>query len=253
MQFNKAGLIDLKKKLLLLMILAIIVPSVAYWYLNIQSGPTVSISRLYNLNLQPGQTILVNITATEVSDMTSLRINLAWDPAVLQVSTGDPNGWRNPVTGVKYNLFEGTFLKSFTNSTILLVNDVDNTGGKITAIFVAINAQGISASGSGVVATINFTCINSGTTSIRITGPREGHSSLQKSTGDQIPHEDVDGLITDEGSPGVWTEFWFQATMGFAFIEVVIFALIAIVVVRWWRSQTEAGNEEEGLDELLAP
>lgn len=237
----------MKGRLLLLLILAIIVPSVAYWYLNAQSSTTVSISKLYNLNLQPGQTILVNITISDVSDMASGRVNLAWDPNVLKVATGDPNGWTNPLTGIKYNVYEGPFLKSFSNSTIFLVNKIDNTAGNITAIFVAITSLGITASRSGVLATINFTCVNPGVTTIRIIGPREGHSSLQSGSGEKIPHQDIDGLVTNEAPPGVWTQFWFQATVGFALIEIMILVLISLVIVRWWRSQAEAVSEEDEL------
>jgi len=234
----------LKGRLLLLLIFAIVVPVVGYWYINTRSVPTVSITRLYNLNLQSGQTIMINVTVSDISGLTSCRVNLAWDPKVLKVTTGDPNGWKDPITGIKYSVYEGSFLKEFSNSTIFLINKVDNAAGNITAIFNAITSQGITASGSGVLATINFTYINPGTTTIRVIGPKEGHSSLQSSTGEQIQHQDINGLITNDAPPPIWTEFWFQATLGFGLIEIMILVLISFITIRWWRSHAEAETEE---------
>jgi hypothetical protein len=223
---------------------AIIVPTVGYWYINAQSGPTVSVTRFYNLNLQPGQTIIVNITISDVSGLSSCRINLAWDPNVLKVTTGNPKGWTDPITGIKYDVYEGPFMKTFSNSTIFLINGINNEAGNITAIFNAIASAGVTVSGSGVIATINFVCVNPNTTTIRIIGPREGHSSLQSSTGEQIPHRDIDGIVTSGAPPAIWTEFWFQATVGFALIEIAILALISLVIIRWWRTQAETESEE---------
>lgn len=228
----------------MLLILAIIVPSVGYYYMQGSSGPTVSISRFYNLNLQTDQTILVNLTISGVSDLASCRLHLAWDPNVLKVTTGDPNGWMDPFTGIQYGVYEGPFLKGFSNSTMFLVNKINNVAGNMSGLYNAIAAEGIAASGSGVFAAINFTCVNPGTTAIRIIGPRNG-SSVQNRGGTQITREDVDGLITIEPPPPIWTEFWFQATAGFALIEIVIIVLIVLVIVKWWqRSQVEAESEK---------
>jgi len=237
--------------LLLLFILAIIVPAVGNWYIGSSSGSTVQITGLYNLNLQQGQTITVNVTVSDVADMSSLRINLAWDPTVLTVTTGDQKGWIDSKTGTRYNIYEGPFLKSFANSTMFLINKVDNVAGNISAIFNTITSQGITASGSGVVVIIDFTCVNPATSTIRIIGPREGRSSLQSGTGEQIPHQDINGLVTNEGPPAIWSQFWFQATVGFTLIEIMILALFFLVVVRWWRSRAEATEEEE-IDELFS-
>ena len=234
----------MKGRLLLLLILAIIVPVAGYQYMSVQSGPTVSITKLYNLNHQPGQTITVNITISDVSQLVSCRVNLAWDPNVLNITTGDPNGWKDPIQKIKYGVYEGPFLKEAGNSTMFLINKVDNAAGTITAIFNAIASPDMTASGSGVIAILNFTCVNPGITAIKITGPREGHSSLQGSMGEQISHQDIDGLVTNEAPPGIWAEFWFQATVGIAVVEIIILVLFVLTIVRWWRSLAEAEKEE---------
>jgi hypothetical protein len=229
---------------LLLLILAIIVPVGGYLYTSAESGTTVSITRLYNLNLQPGQTIIVNVTVSDVSQLVSCRINLAWNPDVLTITNGDPNGWMDPIKKIKYGVYEGPFLKEASDSTMFLINKVDNAAGTITAIFDAIGSPDMTASGSGVIAIMNFTCVNPGITAIEITGPRQGHSSLQGMFGEQILHQDVNGLVTSEAPPGIWTEFWFQATVGIAGVEIIILVLLFLTMIRWWRSWAEAEKEE---------
>jgi hypothetical protein len=236
----------LKGKLLLLLIVAIIAPAAAYLLLP-SSGPTVSITKLYNLSLQTGQSIIINVTVSDVSDLIACRVNLAFNSSVLKVTTGDPNGWTDELTGISYDIYEGPFFKSFTNSTIFLINEVNNQVGNITAIFDAITTGGISASGSGVVATINFTCVHPTTnTAIRITGPSQGHSTLQPSTTGvyDITHQDIDGFLTADGSPGIWTELWFQATVSVVIVEIIVIVLGIFVTIRWWRSQAEAESKE---------
>jgi hypothetical protein len=240
-----------KEKLLLLMIVAIIVPVAAYLSSG-QSGPTASVSRLYNLKLQTGDTINVNITVSDVPDMTSLRVNLAWDPQVLKVTTGDLAGWMDELTGMRYDIYEGDFLKGFTNSTIFIVNEVNNDAGNITAIYDAITSVNATASGSGVVAIVNFTCVNPGATTIRIVGPRSGHSSMQSSSGDQVIHQDFDGLVSPDGPPGIWTELWFQITAVVIILEIIIAAAAIFLIIRWWRSRIgEEKEEEAALEDLV--
>ena len=242
----------LKLELILFLIVAIITPTATYLLLP-SSGPTVSITKLYNSSLQTGQSITVNVTVSDVSDLISCGINLAFDPSVLQVTTGDPHGWRDALTGIRYGIYEGPFFKSFSNSTIFMSRNVNNQLGNITAIFNAITVTGISASGSGVVATINFTCVHPTTnTTIRITGPTQGHSYLQSSTGGQTTHQDIDGLVTAEGPPGIWTELWFQATLIVVIVEIIVIVLGILVTTRWWRSRAEAESKESAeVDELF--
>jgi hypothetical protein len=211
---------------------------------------TVSISRLYNLNLQTNQTILINLTISGASDLASCRLHLAWDPNIVKVTTGDPNGWMDPFTGIQYGVYEGPFLKGFSNSTMFLVNKINNVAGNMSGLYNAIVAGGIAASGSGVFAAINFTCVSPGNTAIRIIGPMNGTSSVQNREGTQIPHVDVDGLITTEPPPPIWTEFWFQATAGFTLIEILIIVLIIFTIVKWWR-RSLAEAESEKVEDLF--
>jgi hypothetical protein len=237
--------IGLRTRLLLLVLVAIIVPAVAYWVIP-SSGPTVSITNLYNTTLQPGQTVEINITVSDVTDLSSCRVNLAWDPNVLTVTTGGTVGWRDTSTGIRYGIREGPFFKQFTNSTQFLANKVNNVAGNITALYDSITEPGMGATGSGVVMIVNFTCVQSGPVSIRITGPRDGHSSLQSVLGQQISHQDSDGFITIDGPPaaGLWTERWFQIAVGVIIAEIIVVVLTILVIVRWLRTRTSTESEE---------
>ena len=231
----------LKLELILFLIVAIITPTATYLLLPSSGPPTVSVATVYNTRLQNGQSIKVNVAVSDVSDLIACRVNLAFDPSVLKVTTGDPHGWTNQLTGTSYDIYEGPFFKSSTNKTIFLINDVNNRLGSISAIYDAITVKGISSSGSGVVASINFTCVNATTnTAIRITGV----STLQTTTAFQIQHQDINGLVTADGSPGIWTELWFQATVIVVIVEIIVVVLGILVTTRWWRSRVEAESKE---------
>lgn len=221
---------NLKGKLLLLLLI-IIVAAAAFYSFQPSPEPTLALTRIYGLNLQPGDTVEINITISDVSDLAYSRVNLAWDPYVLKVTTGDPNGWMDPITRINYSVYEGPFMKSFSNSSMFLLNEVNNVAGTIWALSNYFAETGKSASGSGVLAIINFTCINPGTTTIEITGPREGHASLPMGSNpnEQIPHKEVYGLITEMGPPPMWTEFWFQISV--IIVEIIVLALVSLVIV----------------------
>lgn len=228
--------------LILLLILAITPPTAAYLLIPSPS-PTVSITKLYNTSLQSGQSIIINVTVSDVSEIIACYLNLAFNSSVLKVTTGDPHGWKDPQTGIRYGVYEGPFLKTASNSTIFLINGVNNALGEISAVYDAITVPAASASGSGVIATINFTCLNpTANTAINMTGP----STLQPITAGvyDIPHEDINGFVTASGPPGIWTELWFQAAVIVVIVEIVIVGLGIFATIRWWRSRAKAENEE---------
>jgi hypothetical protein len=239
--------------LILLLIAAIIPPTAAYLLVPSSGPPTVSVTKIYNTRLQTGQTIIVNVSVSDVPALVACDVDLAFDPSVLKVTTGDPHGFLLGRT--RYGIYEGPFFKSSTNQTMFLVNDVNNKKGNISAIYGGIIPSGISSSGSGVIASINFTCVNATTnTAIRITGPSQGHSTLQPSTKGvyDITHQDIDGFVTADGSPGIWTELWFQATASVVIVETIVVALGILVTTRWWRSRAEAESKESAeVDELF--
>ena len=234
----------MKGKLILLLIIAIAVPIATYLLLPSSGGtPTVSVTKIYNSSLQTGQSIIVNVTVSDVSDLIACRVNLAFNSSVLKVTTGDPHGYRDSLTGTRYGIYEGPFFKSSTNSTMFLINNVNNRKGNISAIYDAITAASVSSSGSGVVASINFTCVSATTnTTIRFWGT----SILQTATSYSINHQTIDGFVTADAPPGIyiWTELWFQATLIVVIVEIIVVVLGIFVTTRWWRSRAEAESKE---------
>jgi hypothetical protein len=241
----------LKKELTLLLIIAIVVPIAGYLLLpsSSASGPTLAIMKLYSTSLQTGRSVKMNVTVSDVSNLIGCRLNLAFDPSVLKVTSGDPHGCRDPLTGIRYDIYEGPFLESSGSSTTFLINGVNNKKGSISAIYDAVNSAGASSSGSGVVASINFSCLKATTnTTINITGT----STLETTATFGLAHQVIDGFITANGPPGVWTERWFQAALMVIAIEIMIVVLGILVTMRWWRSRgQEERKESEEVEDLF--
>jgi hypothetical protein len=205
------------------------------------ASPKLIVTSVYNIK-QPGMTFLVNITVTDVEDLFMWAIDLSWDPNIIQISTGDPKGLYRK--GIYYNIYEGPFLKS-VRPTLFLVNDINNTGGTITSLSATYTSQGATASGSGILAIINFTSVNVGTTTIQVTR----QALLIDHTGKNIPHEDVSGVVTEAEPPSpppIWTQLWFQLAV------IIIVAIIAIGYV-WIKViipvRERAAEEEEEIVE----
>ncbi len=162
---------------------------------------TVSISRIYNMT-EPGTTFLVYINVSDVTDLNKWRINLTWDPAIIKIGEGDPNGIVPLCNTTKYNVYEGGFLKTASANTYFGIYSVNNDNGWVQNLWGSLVAT--SANGSGVLAIINFTLLQPGTTKIEITGTSSafpGKSRLQDKNGVEIPHEDIDGLVSDKPPP----------------------------------------------------
>jgi hypothetical protein len=241
---------SLKEKLILLLIIAIIAPTAEYLLLpsSTPSSPTLAVTKIYNKGLQKGQSIMVNLTVSGVSNLIAYSVNLAFNPSVLQVTKGNPKGVKDPQTGIIYDIYQGPFLRLSTSNTMFLINGVDNTHGNISAIVQAIIPAGDSSSGSGVLALINFTCVNPTTyTAINITGT----STLETTTSFGISHQAIDGFITAGAGPGVWTELWFQATLIVVVIEILVVVLGIFVTIRWWRTEGKKERENRAVLEDL--
>jgi hypothetical protein len=231
----------LKGKLILILflIIAIITPTATYLLLPSSGPTTLSVAKVYNTHLQTGQTVIVNVTVSDVPSIIACDVNLAFDPSVLKVTTGDPHGYS--LSGTRYDIYEGSFFRSSTSSTMFLINGVNNKKGSISAIYDAIMEAGKSSSGSGVVASINFTCVNATTnTVISITGT----SILQDTPTTTLQHQSLNGFVTADAPPGIWTELWFQATLIVVIVEIAVVALGIFITMRWWRSRAETESKE---------
>lgn len=103
-------------------------------------------------DISPGGTFTVNVTVTDVSEVYGWQVNITFNPQILNVE----------------NVTEGTFLKQL-NKTVFM-KTIDNTGGYVllSCLFFPVPEQG--ASGSGLLAQVNFTVKGSGSSSLHFEG-----------------------------------------------------------------------------------
>lgn len=183
---------------------------------------TLSVTSVYNLT-QQNSTFLVNITVSDVKNLNLWIINLTFNPEYIQITTGNPKGIQYPrKTGPFYNIFEGNFIKNAT-STMFFISQaqggkISNETGELFGLVCSASTGG--ASGSGILATINFTLLKVGKCQINIK-----NSVLQSSTGSPIEHSVVNGVISDEPPPvpPIWMQAWFHQTLiGMCVVAVVI-------------------------------
>lgn len=87
-----------------------------------------------------------------------------------------------------------------------------------------------SASGTGVILTINFTVVKVGTTTIETRPPSTlwNQSLIADSSNHLVDHAEAYGLITSEGPPPVWTSADFQTTTITG--EVVVLGVASAVI-----------------------
>jgi len=236
------------KKLLLFIVLIITIIIVAIvpsepWRTRL---PTVSVTSVYNITEQD-TTFIVNITVTDVTNLYMWIINMSWDPTIVKITTGDPNGLKKG--GIYYNVYEGPFMRSVRGTRGLLVSKINNTDGTIKSLSCAYSTTGSGASGSGVLAMINFTLLKKGTTTIDINGPSvkyPGLCVLQDSAGNEMAIEVVDGTVSEGGPPLFSIQFWFIATV----IGVIVIILeVAALVMLFRRKPVEQPPETEEAEE----
>lgn len=237
----------MKKKLLLMFLIFIVVATVANVPKAKAATPVVKFSPEYLVISEPGLTSQLNITVTDVTDLLFWVINITWDPSIIEVTIGDSKGLRKG--GTYYNIYEGPFMESFRDAHFFVEGGIDNTHGKITLLTGGYTGGGSTASGSGVLAIINFTSVNYGTTTIDINGPsyvHPGQSALITRTGADMPHDDWDGKVTvgEREIPPIWTELWFQATTVVVIIVIIVIAAVRTKVIKMpVRHSTEREKE----------
>ncbi|MEM1588855.1 MAG: cohesin domain-containing protein [Candidatus Bathyarchaeia archaeon] len=229
------------KKLFALIVIVAIIVAIYFTYFPTQAQATLTIDKIYNVT-EPGTTFLVNITVINAPKCAGWKIDLAWDPYILAVSTGDPNGLN--VKGVLYNIYEGPFTKNVRPADYFTVSKVDNSAGIIKGLLAVYMTSGEFPEGTGVLATINFTVLRTGTTTIEITGPKQpGGSVIVDENNKEIPHVELYGLITEKSPPPIWESADFQ----FKVIVVEIMALsVSSVVLVWKYTPKEPKKRRKG-------
>lgn len=224
---------------MLFLIIIILGTILGYVYLS-PTEPTVTIDQLYNVT-ESGQTILVNISITNVPSCLGWVFDISWDPHILRITTGDENGLK--VGNTYYNIYEGPFLKN-VRSTVFLANSINNEAGKIGQLSAGYLSTDGTPSGSGLLVSINFTVIHTGTTTIEITGPSEGKGLVADSANQPIAHKEVYGLITMNASPPPWTQIGFQTVMITFAVEIIVLIVASYIVIRVKHPKPKKAEEE---------
>jgi hypothetical protein len=103
-----------------------------------------------------GETVELGIAVKDVNDLYSARVQLAFDPSVVQVRDADPG-----TPGVQ--ILPGDFLDPIDR--LVVVNEVDNVAGEVDFAVTQLRpAQ--THSGSGVLATVTFEALGEGTSPV---------------------------------------------------------------------------------------
>jgi len=211
---------------LLIMLTLTLTPKTMLTSITKAASTTVEVSKHYDM-VETGTTFIVNITVSDVTNLKKWAVDIEWDPTIVRVTEGDPNGTKptHGETNKRFNIYEGPFLKQ-AGSTHFEVSYMNNTRG-VVGLYCDLTTPGSSATGSGVLATINFTLIEKGTTKLDIIGPNyeEGTSTLTGANLQPIPHADSDGIVSDKSPPTILNELWFQITIAVIIILVIVAAI----------------------------
>ncbi|MCP4165112.1 MAG: VWA domain-containing protein [Chloroflexi bacterium] len=133
-----------------------------------------------------GEVVELDIRVEDVTDLYAARLQLTFDPAVLQAQDADPRG---SAPGIQIR--PGDFLDPINQFT--LVNDVDNTTGAIDFAVTQL-APAVAQDGSGVLATVIFEAAAQGTSAVHLESVRLLDDSLPE--GVEIPTDVQDGQVT---------------------------------------------------------
>jgi hypothetical protein len=140
-----------------------------------------------------GETVELDITVQDVTDLYAAQVQLAFDPSVVQVRDADP---RPSSPGVQIR--PGDFLDP---RQYVLVNEADNATGEIDfAVTQLYPAE--ARSGSGVLATVVFEAVGQGTSPVQWVGVRLLDDTPQDPQ--EIPAGTQDGEIVVEGGPKLY-------------------------------------------------
>jgi hypothetical protein len=159
----------------LLLLIALAVPLQAVFA---QAGSAAQGGIFGDYQVQPEGRVEVPIEIRDVEDLYAIDIQIAFDPAVVQVEDADPNQ-----SGVQPAL--GTFL----DAGLTLFNEVDNETGLVRFVMTQANPSE-AKSGDGVVLVLYLTGIRAGESDLEVT-----FLELSTRAGEAIEVEPVSGLV----------------------------------------------------------
>lgn len=215
----------MKRKAFILTVI-IIIAVLGYFYTR-PTPPVLSVDKIYNVDTV-GETVLVNVTLSNVPECYLWMMDVAWDPYILQLTVGGPNSTRPSDGGPPVVMIEGPFMKD-KQLTFFIINFANNKNG-IAEVGCLFTSQGQYASGTGVIMMMNFTVVRVGTTSIEMRPPTIAYNQSLIENAKELPvdHVEVSGLVTDKDPPPVWANADFQNTLVYG--EVIVLAVASGII-----------------------
>jgi parallel beta-helix repeat protein len=164
---NRLGENQLSKKILLVTTLGILQLIALFSSSAVQSANSTT-TILLSPKIIParvGSTIAVDLVVDNVTDLGGWLVSIRWNPKIVKLTTGDPNGteWFD---GFYLNVYEGPFLRDH-GATWFLFNALDQASGKLE-FGEGFKVIGVGVTGNGVVASMNFTILDFGFTTLQI-------------------------------------------------------------------------------------
>jgi hypothetical protein len=165
-----------------------------------QGDPNTAVSVIpAQTSIQVGKTFTVNITLSNVANLYGLDVTLDYNSSILQLVGAKPDG-NNLTSAVAFlgtNSIPGGVLygSPVTNDT----NSIDagglyyNTSLSTTNeyhIFATSVNQASSFNGSGTIASLTFSVLNSGHSDLTLSSALADHPGTSETTSEEIPHLD---------------------------------------------------------------
>ena len=145
-----------------------------------------------------GGAFTVDINASAVFDLYAIEFDVSWNPAVLAANSAT----------------EGSFLP-LAGATFFDGGAIDNTAGTVSSLFDTLSSAIAGASGDGTIATLSFTALAPGDSTLHISNLLALDSSLN-----EIALDAPDGAVTISAAgaptpePSAWLLIGGALTLG---------------------------------------
>ena len=126
---------------------------------------------------KPTESFSVNVTVADVADLYAWQLNLTFNPVILE----------------SLEILEGPFLQQF-GTTMMSAVTLNNTAGYAFTVCALLDLEAPGATGSGVLATVNFRVKAAGMSPLHFSG-ETGLRTIEAGLPKPLPKELVDGVF----------------------------------------------------------
>ena len=157
-------------------------------------------------NVREGETLIVNITLSNVQNLYGIDVTFSWNNSALRIVSATNH------LGVESNA-DGVLHVTFNYPIEVAINDISQEAGQY---HIAATSQGEAApfSGSGTIATLTFNVTSAGQSSLTVLSELADHPEVGETNSELITHIDIGATVNAEAIP--------------EFPQIVVFALILV-------------------------